>query len=82
MPWYSVFSFLFLCLETTLQERNWVKTTSVAVMVFFLESIIPKELDHNVVQGSLSTLTKHLDNGIDLTTEDFMDIGVKSSPRH
>ena len=31
---------------------------------FFLESIIPKVLDHNDVQSSLSTITKHLDNGM------------------
>ena len=33
-------------------------------MVFFFKSIIPKALDHNDVQSSLSTITKHLDNGI------------------
>ena len=32
--------------------------------VFFLESIIPKVLDHNDIQSSLSTIMKHLDNGI------------------
>ena len=31
---------------------------------FFFKSIIPKALDHNDVQSSLSTITKHLDNGI------------------
>ena len=35
MTWYSVFSFLFLCLETTLYDSNWDKTTCVAVMFFF-----------------------------------------------
>ena len=64
MSWYSVFSFLFLCLEATLQASNWVKTISVAVMFFFFESIIPKRLDHNDVQSSLATITKHLENGI------------------
>ena len=57
-----LFSFLFFCLET-LQESNWMKTTSVAV-VFFSESIIPKILDHNYVQSSLSIITRHLGNGI------------------
>ena len=37
MPWHSMFSFLFLYLEATLWESNWVKTTSVAVMFFFRE---------------------------------------------
>ena len=31
---------------------------------FFFKSIIPKELDHNDVQNSLSTITKHLNNGL------------------
>ena len=62
----------------------WVKTTSVAVMVFFLKSIISKVLDHNDVQSSLSTIMKHLDNGIWKTpyTEDFTNIGVKPATRH
>ena len=65
MPWYSVFSFLFFRLEATLQENNWMKMTSVAVMVdFYFESVIPKVLDHSYVQRSLSTVTKYLDNGI------------------
>ena len=64
--WYEhamvLFSFLFFCLETTLQESNWMKTTSVAA--FFFESIIPKILDDNYLQSSLSTITRHLGNGI------------------
>ena len=65
MSWHSVFSFLFFfCLETTLQERNWMKTTSVAVMFFCPESIIPKILDHSYVQSSLSIITRQLDNSI------------------
>ena len=65
MPWYSVFSFLFFRLEATLQENNWMKMTSVAVMVdFYFESVIPKVLDRSYVQRSLSTITRYLDNGI------------------
>ena len=51
--------------------------------MFFFESIIPKVLDHSDVQSSLSTITKHLTAAFErhLTTEDFMDISVKPTPR-
>ena len=38
-------SIFIFCLETTARERNWMRTISVAVMVIFFESIIPKVLD-------------------------------------
>ena len=41
-----------------------MRTTSVTVMAFFFESVIPKVLDHSYVQSSFSTITIHLDNGI------------------
>ena len=42
-----------------------MKMTSVAVMEnFFFENVIPKVLNHSCVQLSLSTIRKHLDNGI------------------
>ena len=41
-----------------------MKTTSVAAMVFFFESVIPKVLNHSYIQSSLSTTTRQLDNDI------------------
>ena len=89
MPWDSVFSFLLLCLETTLEESNWVKTTSLAVMFLFFESTISKVLGCSkmfttmfkvLYQQLRSTLTAAFERH--LTTEDFIDIGVKPAPRH
>ena len=53
-------------------------------MFFFPESIIPKVLDNNDVQSSLSTITNTLTTAFEkhITTEDFMDVGVKPAPRH
>ena len=53
-------------------------------MFFFPESIIPKVLDNNDVQSSLSTITNTLTTAFEkhITTEDFMDISVKPAPRH
>ena len=45
-----------------------MKATSVAVMVIFFESVIPKVLDYSYVQSSFSTITRHL------AIEDFMDM--------
>ena len=64
VPCFHFFFFFFFSLETTLQENNWMKMTSVALMVFFFESVIPKVLDHSYLQSSLLTITRHLDNGI------------------
>ena len=33
--WYSVFSFLFSCLEPTIRKYIWMRTTSISVMVIF-----------------------------------------------
>ena len=48
----------------------------------FLERAIPQVLNHNYVESSFSTITRHLDNGISRTPapiEDFtnMDQGVE-----
>ena len=60
---FRVFISIF-CLETTVRENNWLRTTSVTAMVIFFESVILKVLDHSYVQSSFSTITRHLDNGI------------------
>ena len=33
VPWYSVFSFLFFYLESTVKSNTWMKTISATVMV-------------------------------------------------
>ena len=60
---FLVFISIF-CLETTVRENNWLRTTSVTAMVIFFESVILKVLDHSYVQSSFSTITRRLDNGI------------------
>ena len=60
---FRVFISIF-CLETTVRENNWLRTTSVTAMVIFFESVILKVLDHSYVQSSFSTITRRLDNGI------------------
>ena len=62
---FFFFLVLFVCLETTVRQNNWMRITSVACeCVFFVESVIPKVLDHSYAQGSFSTMTRHLGNGI------------------
>ena len=60
---FLVFISIF-CLETTVRENNWLRTTSVTAMVIVFESVILKVLDHSYVQSSFSTITRRLDNGI------------------
>ena len=60
---FLVFISIF-CLETTVRENNWLRTTSVTATVIFFESVILKVLDHSYVQSSFSTITRRLDNGI------------------
>ena len=60
---FLVFISIF-CLETTVRENNWLRTTSVTAMVIFFESVILKVLDHSYVQSSFSTITRRLDNDI------------------
>ena len=53
---FRVLIFIF-CLEATVRESNWMRTTSVLVMVIFFETDILK------VQSSFSRIMRHLDNG-------------------
>ena len=50
-----------------------MRTTSIAVMVIFVESVIPKVLDHSYVQISPQQLRGTLTTGFErhLTIEDF-----------
>ena len=60
---FCVFIFIFVFRNNVVREQlgqnNFCRCYG-----FFFKSIIPKALDHNDVQSSLSTITKHLDNGI------------------
>ena len=64
MPLYSVSSFLPFCLQPTLGKDTWMRATSVTVMVTFSKVPFWKLLDHNYVQSSFSTITRHIDNSI------------------
>ena len=66
---FSFFFVLLVCLETTIRQNNWMIITSVALecvcfSLIVCVSVIPKVLDHSYVQGSFSTMTRHLGNGI------------------
>ena len=67
MPWYSVFSFLFIffffCLEATLGKYTWMRATSATAMVIFWKVVFQKLLDHSYVKVSSQQL------GGTLTTE-------------
>ena len=58
VPCYSVFSFLFLFLNT------WMRTNSVRVMITFSKLPFQKLLDISYVQSSFSTIARYIDNGI------------------
>ena len=63
VAWYSVFLFLFFCLESMVRKQTWMRTTSVTVMVIFSKAPFWKLLDHSYAQTSFSTITRHIDNG-------------------
>ena len=60
---FRVFIFIF-CLETTVREDKWIRTTSAAAMLIFFQNVIPKVLDLSYVQSSFPRTTTHIDNGI------------------
>ena len=63
VQWYFQFSLLFVRLEPTFTKNTWMRTASVTVMVIF--SNVPFwQFDHSYVQSSLSTIARHIDNGI------------------
>ena len=61
---FCVFIFIFMFRNNVIREQLGQNNFRRCYGFLFLESIIPKVLDHNDVQSSLSTITKHLDNGI------------------
>ena len=60
---FCVFIFIFMFRNNVIREQLGQKNFR-SCHVSFFEIIIPKVLDHNDVQSSLSTITNHLDNGI------------------
>ena len=64
IPWYSVRSLLFFCLEPMSGNDTWIRTNSVTVMIIFSNVLFRKLLDHNVVHSSFPTITRHIDNSI------------------
>ena len=62
MPWYSVSLFLFLCLEPLLRKNSWMRATSATVMITFTKVPFWILLDHNYVERTISTVTRHIDN--------------------
>ena len=75
IPWYSVFSFLFL-LRNNGKQNKWMRTTSVAVMVIFFESVIANVLDHSYVQSFSQQLRRILIMAFErhLRVEDFTNM--------
>ena len=62
---YSMFLFLFFCLEATLEKKNtWMRTISIMVMVTVPKVILWNVLDISYVQSFFSTISRHNDNGI------------------
>ena len=71
VPWYSVFSFLFFCLESMAKKNIWMRTISVTVMVIIskvlfwkLVSVSKSISDISYVQSTFLTFIRHIDNGI------------------
>ena len=58
------FIFIFLFRNNVIREQLNENDFCRCYVFFLFETIIPSVLDHNDVQCSLSTITRHLDNGI------------------
>ena len=86
VPWYSVFSFLFFCLEPIVKKNIWMRTISVAVMVIISKVLFWKLLDisKNIsdisyVQSTFLTFTRHIDNAISKTPCSWRFYGNRST---
>ena len=83
---HAILCFYFIFMFRNVIREQLGQNNFSGCYVFFFKSNIPKVLDHNDVQSSLSTIMKHLDwqrhLKRHLTTEDFMDTGVKPAPIH
>ena len=74
VPWYSVFSFLFFCLEPMVKKNIWMRTISVTVVIIILKVLFSNLLDisKNIsdisyVQSTFLTFIRHIENGISKT---------------
>ena len=74
VPWYSVFSILFFCLEPMVENNIWMRTISVTVMVIISKVLLWKLLDisKNIsdisyVQSTFLTFMRRIENGISKT---------------
>ena len=80
MPWHSVFSFLFFLFGNNV-IREQLDENDLAVVLFFFPKVSFRKylitaMFKVLYQQSRVNLTRHL------TTEYFMDIGVKLAPSH
>ena len=50
----------YFCLEPTMRNDSWIKTTSVTAVAFFSKRAFWKLLDHSYVQSSFLTITGHI----------------------
>ena len=64
LPWYSLFSFLFFCLETTVKKNTWMRTISITVMEIISNVLLWRLFHISYVQSYFSTFARHIDNGI------------------
>ena len=74
VPWYSVFSFLFFCLEPMVKKNIWMRTISVTAMVIISKVLFWKLLDisKNIsdisyVQSTFLTFIRHIESCISKT---------------
>ena len=67
--------FIFIFRLETLQENNWIRTISVAVIIiFFMESVIPKVLDH-MITAVFKVLSEQLRDTLTSAFERRLTIG-------
>ena len=52
----------YFCLEPSVRKDAWMRTTFVAVMIFFSKVAFWKLLDHSPVQSSFPIITRHIEN--------------------
>ena len=62
MPWYSLFSLLFFCLEPTIKTNNWMRMIPITIMVIISNVLFWKLLVITNIKSYFSTITRHIDN--------------------
>ena len=85
---FIFYLFIFFCLETTVIENNWMRTTSVAVMVFFFrkyhsESTWSQLYSKFFLNSYEAPWQLHLKDTLQMKIlRTWIIIGVEASPRH